>query len=443
MDIERSTLPHSSNIKTCADGFWRLRAQVRDRFPWIAVGILLASYVVWNYLASSAKRSEHAETLSTYRALPDGARGIFLLAQSHHLPVRRSQTPFKQMSSQDALIILGSNLREPLNEPAWRTPESEADTLLRLIRNGMTVVFVIHGSSTKDSHPQNPKLESLPNKTTEEFLSSFDIQLSEIELPSEILLPAFPSIYLAGVNTLKAAPTHLLQINPAKALPLLSVIDSHEIKHAAVIAPLEKGKLIFIAAPALATNRNLLSEDNAMFWLRLLQALEKEHRQILFDEHLHGFEEKITIAKLGAGHHLQYAILQLVLAAVLWFFSLKHFGHPKASADMVQYESTAYFQGQSHVLQAGKHYSHAANVIVRRLEEELIQHFSVQPQTQTSTLVEHLKSLHEEKAAQALEALTQAAIEVQSNPSLLALARQATAIRQHFLAKKDKENEPG
>ena len=418
---------------------------MRDKFPWIAVGILLASYVVWSYLSSSAKRSEHAEALSSYRALPDGARGIFLLAQSHNLPVRRSQIPLKQMSEKDALVILGSNLRESLGEPAWRTPESEAETLLRLIRNGMTVVFVIHASSAKDSHPHNPKLKSLPNKATEEFLDSFGIWLSDIEedeLLSDTLLPTFPSAYLVGVNNLKAAPTHFLQMDTAKALPLLAVSDSGELEHVAAIAPLGKGKLIFIAAPALATNQNLLSKDNAAFWLSMLQTLAAEHREILFDEYHHGFEEKITLAKLGAGHNLQYVILQLLFAAVLWFFSLRHFGRPRAPA-MAHYESAVYFQGQSHVLQAGKHCLHAANAIVQRLEEELIQHFSVQPQTQTSTLVERLKFLHEEKAAQALEALTQEASAVQSNPSLLALARHATAIRQHFLAKKDKENESG
>ncbi|MCL2011973.1 MAG: DUF4350 domain-containing protein [Cystobacterineae bacterium] len=419
---------------------------MRDRFPWIAVGILLASYVVWNYLASSAKRSEHAETLSTYRALPDGARGIFLLAQSNHLPVRRSQIPFKQMSEKDALIILGANLQKPQDEPAWRTSESEVDTLLRLIQNGMTVVFVIHGSATKDSHPQNAGLESLPNEATEEFLNAFDIQLFKVEedeLPSEILFPAFPSPYLMGVNKLKATPTYFIQFNPTKALPLLSVNTPQGTEHAAIIAPRGKGKLIFIAAPALAANQNLLSEDNAGFWLRMVQTLAKESRTILFDEFHHGFEEKITIAKLGTGHNLQYVILQLILAAMLWFFSLKYFGRPKASAGVAQYESTIYFQGQSHVLQAGKHYSHAANAIVQRLSEELSQHFSIQLQTQTSALVECLNALHEKKAAQALAALSQAATEVQSNKSLVALARQATAIRQHFFAKKDKENESG
>jgi len=440
---------------------------VRDKFPWIAVGILLISYVIWNYLSASAKRSEHAETLSTYRALPDGARGIFLLAQSHNLPVRRSQVPFKQLSEKDALIILGSNLQELSDEPAWRTPESESETLLQLIQNGMTLVFVIHGFASKDSHPQNPQLASSPNHTTEEFLYSFGIYLSELkpsshgmseelagfldilspemeeaELLSETLLPAFPSAYLVGVNTLKAAPTRFIQMDSTKALPLLSASSSLGPQHAAVLAPFGKGKLIFIAAPALASNQHLLAKDNAVFWLRLLQVLAKEHREILFDEYLHGFEEKITLAKLGAGHNLHYAIGQLILAAVLWFFSLKHFGRPRGPADVTQYESAVYFQGQSHVLQTGKHYSHAARVIVQRLEEELAQHFSVQTPTQTSTLVEHLKSLHEEKAARALEALTQAAIEVQSNPSLLALARQATSIR-NFLAKKDKENESG
>ena len=419
---------------------------MRDRFPWIAVGILLASYVVWNSLASSAKRSEHAETLSTYRALPDGARGIFLLAQSNNLPVRRSQTPFQHLSEKDALLILGSNLRVPLNEPAWRTTETETETLLRLIHNGMTVVFVIHAFATQGSHPQNPKLESLPNQTTKEFLSSFGIQLSPTgkeRPPSEMLLPAFPSAYLVGVNKLKAAPTYFIRMDTSKALPLLAVSNVEPREYTAALAPFGKGKLIFIAAPALAANQQLLSEDNATFWLRLLQMLSKEHREILFDEYLHGFEDKITIAKLGAGHNLPYAILQLLLAAVLWFFSLRHFGRPKASTPMAQYESTVYFQGQSHVLQAGKHHSHAAHVIVQRLEEEFIQHFSLQPHTQTSTLVERLNALHEEKAAQALEALKQAAMEVQSNPSLLALARQATAIRQHFLAKKDNANESG
>jgi hypothetical protein len=416
---------------------------VRDKFPWIAVGILLASYVIWNYLASSAKRSEHAETLSTYRALPDGARGIFLLAQSHNLPVRRSQIPFKQMSEKDALIILGSNLQEPENEPAWRTPEKEDETLLKLIQNGMTVVFVIRSPSNKGNHPRLRPL-SLLNQTTEKFLDAFDIQLFEIEedeLHSETLLPAFPSTYLIGVSKLKAAPTHFIQFAPSKALPLLSVSDSDE--YAAVFAPLGKGKLIFITAPALATNQNLLFEDNAKFWLHMLQALAKEHREILFDEYHHGFEEKITLAKLGAGHHLQYVILQLILAAVLWFFSLKHFGRPKASGELAQHGSAVYFQGQSHVLQAGKHHFHAVNVIVQRLQEELSQHFSIQPQAQTSMLIERLKSLHEEKVAQALESFIQAAMEVQSNPALLALARQAAAIRQHFLAKKGKENEFG
>jgi len=420
---------------------------VHDRFPWVAVGILLSSYVLWNYLASSAKRSEHAETLSTYRALPDGARGIFLLAQSHNLPVRRSQTPFQQLSEKDALIILGSNLQEPLHAPAWRIPESETETLLKRIQNGMTVVFVIHGSATQNNHSQNLKLVSLPNETTEKFLEAFDIQLSEIEENNEVfketLFPAFPSPYLIGVNKLKATPTHFIQIDPTKALPLLSVGDTPEIKHAAVIAPLGQGKLIFIAAPTLAINQNLLSADNATFWLHMLQALSKEHREILFDESHHGFEEKITIAKLGAGYDLEYVIFQLLFAAVLWFFSLKHFGRPKAPVDMAQYESAIYFQGQSHVLQTGKHYSHAANVIVQRVVEEFIQHFSLKPQTQASTLIEYLKSLHAENAAQALESLTRAALETQSNSSLLALARQATAIRQHFLAKKDKENEPG
>jgi len=419
---------------------------VRDKFPWIAVGILLASYVLWNYLASSTKRSEHAEALSTYRALPDGARGIFLLAQSQKLPVRRSQVPFKQMSEKDALIILGSDIQELQNEPAWRTPEKEIKTLLKLIQNGMTVVFVLRDPLVDENLSLLRQLESHRGNKTLEFLDLFGIQLFQTEDDeplSEILLPAFPSAYLVGVNKLKAAPTYLIQMDPARALPLLVVNNSHEMKHVAALAPLGKGKLIFIAAPALATNQNLLSEDNAAFWLGLLKTLAKEHREILFDEYLHGFEEKITIAKLGAGHNLQYVILQLVLAAVLWFFSLRHFGRPRASGYMPQYESAVYFQGQSHVLQAGKHYSHAANAIVQRLEEEFIQHFSIQPQARNSTLVEALKSLHEEKAALALEALTQEAIKTQSNPSLLALARQATAIRQHFFAKKDKENEFG
>lgn len=419
---------------------------MRDKFPWIAVGILLASYVLWNYLASSTKRSEHAEALSTYRALPDGARGIFLLAQSQKLPVRRSQVPFKQMSEKDALIILGSDIQELQNEPAWRTPEKEIKTLLKLIQNGMTVVFVLRDPLVDENLSLLRQLESHRGNKTLEFLDLFGIQLFQTEDDeplSEILLPAFPSAYLVGVNKLKAAPTYFIRMDTSKALPLLAVSNVEPREYTAALAPFGKGKLIFIAAPALAANQQLLSEDNATFWLRLLQMLSKEHREILFDEYLHGFEDKITIAKLGAGHNLPYAILQLLLAAVLWFFSLRHFGRPKASTPMAQYESTVYFQGQSHVLQAGKHHSHAAHVIVQRLEEEFIQHFSLQPHTQTSTLVERLNALHEEKAAQALEALKQAAMEVQSNPSLLALARQATAIRQHFLAKKDNANESG
>src|SRR4051812_43713762 len=85
---------------------------VRDRFPLLIVALLLLMGAFATFLMRGAARGSFADKLSTYRSEPDGARGLYLLAEQRKLPIARAQQSLEVLSDQKNLALLAVEFSE-------------------------------------------------------------------------------------------------------------------------------------------------------------------------------------------------------------------------------------------------------------------------------------------------------------------------------------------
>ncbi len=85
-----------------------------DRFPLLLVGALLLLGAVGAFVFQGAARGEFADTLSTYRSEPSGARALYLLAEESGLPVLRRHEDLAPVPAGVVPVLLGVDEGEPV-----------------------------------------------------------------------------------------------------------------------------------------------------------------------------------------------------------------------------------------------------------------------------------------------------------------------------------------
>lgn len=431
---------------------------MRDRFPLLVIGMLVLVGTFATFLMRGAARGSFADKLSTYRSEPDGARALYLLAEQQKLPVRRVQQSLDILGEQHALVLLAVEFAEKnvlqVEHESWintlpdggtddddkardadddETDEdrlhtganamralpvssSEREKLLEHVKSGHTLIYVPWGSR------ENPLLKAI------------DVALWKADKALDVrtLVPALPNPYTLGVERLETKVHAYLGLPPT-ATPLL--IDEKLGEAVAAVVPYGQGKVIVIAAPELAMNRSLQRTDNAQFWLSLLAHVARAE-PLSFDEFHHGFRSERSMAEFAARYGLQFAVLQLMLGVCLWAVALRRFGRPRPPTEDVRVGSTDSLFATSRIYREGRHYGHAAQVILKALAAELAAVAGVPARADAAELAAALKLRGREDLATMLTDARRASDAVRAEPDVQDVAIRASAIRRLLHTKK-------
>lgn len=422
---------------------------MRDRFPLLLCGGLFMLGALVVFLTRGAERGSFADTLSTHRSEPDGARGLYLFLEQSKVPVARVQTSLDLIDPKKNLVLLAVELEEDLDvsaevlndkKKADKTKDEEEDdeaeklhrganirtaralskdereAVLKHIRNGATVVYVPW------SERANPLLKAL------------DVGLWRAErgLGPRTLVPPQPTPFTLGVERVEANVRAWVDL-PAGATPLL--IDERFNQTVAGLVPYGQGQLIVIGAPHLAMNSNLAKADNAQFWRSLAKAVAQTGK-LGFDEYHHGFTAERSMAEFAANYGLHAAVLQLLLGVAFWSLALKRFGRPRHLLVGQRVGSTDALFATSRLYREGRHHAHAAQAVAQALTLELAAKAGASARAKPHEIMEALKARGMETHATALERLLHLAAHAHTESQVLEVAQLATATRQTFQKKK-------
>jgi hypothetical protein len=410
---------------------------VRDRFPLLVVGGLLVTALLGSWLVRGAARGGFADTLSTWRAQPDGARGLFLLAEESGLPVVRRTADLQVMTGTGSLVLLAVEVEDAREDDPDQTAlaserdagpedesvprhglnrlhvpelgEDETEKLLEHVKAGHSLVYVPWGSQ------ENPLLDALGVKLTK----------ADTSLPMRTLVPPLSSPYTLGVERVEAKVQAYLTLPAEGAVPVLA--DEPLGMTVAAVVPYGAGKVLVVGAPELAMNQALARADNARFWLSALGALGPGPHE--FDEHHHGFTNERSIVDFARRYGLHFAVAQLLLGLCLWAVALKRFGRPRPPPESVRVGATDALFAMSRLYREGRHHGFAAGLITRGLTQELALHAGLPAHAPAKTVAESLASRGREDLAHGLRAVARDAEAVSDERALQQLATRAVALR--------------
>lgn len=419
-----------------------------DRFPLLVIGGLALLAVLAVNLLQGAARGSFADTLSTYRSEPDGARALYLLAEDKHLQVARLQTDLQAIDEHQNLMLLGvqfaeGSSEEEENQSFWglsldggtaadddaddeepklhkglnqvhagSVSSSERERLLEHVRSGATLVYVPWG------HHENPLLKAL------------DVHLwrADPKLGARTLVPAQPSEWTAGVERVEATVHSYLDL-PGGALPIL--LDEGLGEYVAGAIQYGQGTVVVIGAPALAMNEHLAVADNAQFWLSVVRAAART-APLGFDEYHHGFTNDRSMADFAKRYGLQFAALQIILGAALWAGSLRRFGRPKKPPEDVRVGATDALFATSRLYREGRHFAHGAQVIVKQLTSELAPLAGLPAKAEPPQVVAALQQRERLELAAALSEAHYRSLRARSDADVALVASKAAAVRRQL-----------
>ncbi len=410
---------------------------MRDRFPLVVLGGLLLAAVLGSWLVRGAARGTFADTLSTWRAQPDGARALYLLAEESGLRVTRRTQDLSITEGVGSLVLLAVEVEDAREDDPDQTAlaappdagmageevphtalnalhapelsEKETEKLLEHVRGGAKLVYVPWGSR------ENRLLDALGVKLTK----------ADMSLPMRTLIPPLSSPYTLGVERVEAKVQAYLQLPEEGAVPVLE--DEGMGMVVAAVVPYGQGRVLVVGAPELAMNQALARADNAQFWLSALRALGSGPFE--FDEHHHGFTNERSVVDFARRYGLHFAVGQLLLGLCLWAVALKRFGRPRPPPESVRVGATDALFAMSRLYREGRHHTFAASLITRGLTQELAQHAGLPPHAPVTSVSEGLVARGRPDLANGLRAIARNAESTNDERALQELATRAAELR--------------
>ncbi len=413
---------------------------MRDRFPLLVLGGLLITAVLGTWLVRGAARGGFADTLSTWRAQPDGARGLYLLAEESGLPVVRRTADMRILQGMGSPVLLaveveGAREDDP-DQTALAAGSQEGLEDEDVPRHGLNRLHVLELSDTETEklldhvRAGNPLVYVPWGSKENRLLDALGVKLfkADTSLPMRTLVPPLSSPYTLGVERVEAKVQAYLELPKEGAVPVLEDEPLH--MTVAAVVPYGAGKVLVVGAPELAMNQALARADNAQFWLSALRALGPGPYE--FDEHHHGFSNERSVVDFARRYGLHFAVAQLLLGLCLWAVALKRFGRPRAPPESTRVGATDALFAMSRLYREGRHHGFAAGLITRGLTQELALHAGLPAHAPAPSVAEGLAARGREDLANGLRALVRNTESVSSEKDLQHLATRAAALRQRI-----------
>lgn len=397
-------------------------AQVGGRSRWWlgALGLVLILVGVGTVMHRVARRGSFADPGSTYRASPDGARGLFLLAEGSGLPVNRVHTDLSVVEARGVMVMVGlpdiqscdtDDEGGPMSlglggySQALTSGECNAvldwvsggegnliyvtdrhDALVEAVglelvrRDGMTGLVVPPDPSQADDSPDAPP----PTEEGEEDLDELDDMnhLDELlqgktkrgllppkDLAASALVPGQPTILATGVGEGFVPVEGWLESTRGDEVSVL--VTEADLttgpRTVAAAVPYGDGWIVVVSAPALATNAWLGRRDNAAFWLALFEDLVgSEGGMVHFDEYHHGNQSTRTLMGYAVDRGLLPALIQILFVVLIGTLAARRLGPLRPASRTVRKSSGDYLAAMSHLYQSGGHLEHASASIAER-----------------------------------------------------------------------------
>jgi len=390
---------------------------MRDRFPLLIAAVLaLTVAAVWLF-SEAGRRGTFAEPMSTYRSSPDGARGLFLLAQRLGVPVVRRHIDLKDLdvAKTGALALLGVH----------NLPAEELEKLQKYVTDGGRLLIVASPKKKQDS--VFAELLHSGKQVYEAFgVTATECDAPEIERELEV---AVASPLTRGVEQPQARVAGYLARKDAEPmLPLL--LDPHaEDRAVAITFGHGSGRVVVISAPDLATNRGLGRGDNARLWASMLATLT-EAGPLEFDEFHHGFTGERSISGYAARHGLHWALVQLLLALWVWVAAQRRFGRPRLAQAEERVAGADYLWAMARIYRQGAHRGHAVRLLLDGLVRALSRTAGGGPKASLGEVVRALSRRGRPDLARALaSAEGRAAAACTSDENVLSFARACAGAR--------------
>ncbi|MBS2030530.1 MAG: hypothetical protein JST54_21690 [Deltaproteobacteria bacterium] len=422
---------------------------MRDRLPLLALALALVVATLAVLMVKAGARGEFAEPFSTYRSEPDGARALFLLAQQAGLPVERRHVDMEAVEGTPELVMLGIEGDEPEKDDApdagtraydrflrGRLGEFQTKAVLDAVDRGATLIYAV----TRD-HPFLGDL-GVTFTPAEDHLSRQLVAFSPTAITEGVgELQSRISGYLSTATPASASKTSSSGLH-ADALPLL--VDRHHGDQAvALLLRRGQGRVLVMAAPTMASNRELAQGDAARFWLNALTELQTGSGKIEFDEYHHGFTGERSLMGYAARYGLPWAIAQGVFALALWSFALRRFGAARPIRESSQRATADYLLAMARIYRLGGHRQHAAGALVRGALRALQGMTRAHRKTDVQSVAATLEATGQHELAHEIRAIASRLGGELSEQDLLVLARRAAYLRLRASSSAPSQPTPG
>jgi hypothetical protein len=432
---------------------------MKDRFPLLALGVLLLFGVLGALVLSSAKRGSFADDFSTFRSEPNGTRALYLAAEQRHLKVSRLQKdltivdksvnvaligvefagdPINKLLKSNGIFSLGdagipgfdddedddgddgltSKKKQRKSFGVERISDDEMKTLVKHIESGGTVFVAL-------SHPFE-----------NELLSAIGVRVRPAmkKLGLRTLAPAQPSLWTRQVERVESPVLGYLDI-PSDATPLLVDIVDDEVVMALV--PHGAGYALVLSAPALLSNEFISKADNAILALSIFSRLSNK-RLLVIDEFHHGFTSERSAGEFAMKYGLHFAAAQLIFGLALWALALKRFGRPLSVDESTRTQGTDALKATARLYLEGKHHRHASASILKQLLAECASRAGMPPHSNTIDIAHALEARGHQAVANAMHATAQAAHQTQTEHDVVDVASLAAETRRKMNTKEQR-----
>jgi hypothetical protein len=259
---------------------WRASPRLWWAVPSAALVLLLLLALL---LGEAPESGTHG---TSYDASPPGFRGVYLLLDELHYPVRRSRQAPRSTDR-------GGSVRWVIYP--GQTRERDIAALDAWVRRGGAVLLAVPDGA---------------------FAQHLGLHVTATSTPRAVLDATGPDVHSLAVGDRRVTAA-----DPG-GRPWAGVTVAGE--PLVTIYPHERGEVWLLHRPAVLENQNLRQQDNAIFACRLAEAMLNERPgEVAFDEYYHGLRERPGVTELLLRPPMRAVTFQAVALVLLlvWHYA--------------------------------------------------------------------------------------------------------------------------